>query len=76
MLSPGEFVINAQSSRRFFSQIQAINAGKQPVFRQDGGSSTTTIGDIHVHGASDPETTARTVMKKIRRETRRGSGRL
>jgi TP901 family phage tail tape measure protein len=77
MLSPGEFVVNARSSRQFFSQLQAINAGVAPVFRQDGGAVTNNIsvGDINVNGAGNPRETAREVMASIRREQRRGTGR-
>ncbi len=47
MLSPGEVVINAASARKFASQLTAINAGVQPVYRSEGGS-VTNIGDINV----------------------------
>lgn len=75
MLSDGESVINARSSRRFASQINAINAGVTPVFRQEGGvvNNAVNIGDINVNGTSDPDTTARRVMSQIRREQRRGT---
>jgi hypothetical protein len=76
MLSKGEFVVNAKSSRQFFSQLQAINAGRQPVFREDGGTVNNTIGDIHVHAAKNPEKTANVVIREIRRAQRRGNGRL
>jgi TP901 family phage tail tape measure protein len=78
MLSAGEFVMNPKATNRFFSQIQAMNAGQQPVFRQDGGSVTNnqTIGDINIHGASSPEKTGRAVIAAIKREQRRGSSRL
>ena len=76
MLSAGEHVTNARSSRRFFSQLQAMNAGQQPVFRNDGGDTyNTEVGDINVSGAGKPAVVAREVMKAIRREERRGSGR-
>ncbi len=77
MLSEGEFVTNAKSSRRFFSQLQAINAGRTPVYRESGGS-TTNIGDvsISVNESSSPRQTGREVMQAFRRETRRGSGRI
>jgi uncharacterized phage infection (PIP) family protein YhgE len=76
MLSAGEHVTNARSSQRFFSQLQAINAGQQPVFRQDGGDTfNTNVGDINVSGAGKPQQTARAIMDSIRREERRGSGR-
>ena len=76
MLSAGEHVTNARSSRRFFSQLQAMNAGQQPVFRNDGGDTyNTSVGDINVSGAGKPAVVAREVMKAIRREERRGSSR-
>lgn len=72
MLSPGEFVVNARSTRRFQSQLVAMNAGIQPAFRRMGGS-TTTIGDVNisVQGASSPKQTAREMMYAFRREVRR-----
>jgi hypothetical protein len=77
MLSKGEMVINAQSSRQFASQLTAINAGSQPVYRESGGT-TTTVGDvsINVTEAQSSKQTAREVMSAFRREMRRGSGRL
>lgn len=80
MLSKGEFVMNPKSTQRFFSQIQAMNAGNQPVFRSDGG--TTTVGDtsvtFNINGAESPSATASAVrrqMQRIDRERRRGTGR-
>jgi hypothetical protein len=72
----GESIINPDSTRKFFSQIQAINAGKPPIFREEGGG-VTNIGDvkININGSESPQATAREVMKAFRREKRRGSGR-
>ena len=76
MLSKGEHVTNAKSSRRFFSQLQAMNAGQNPVFKSEGGDTySTTVGDINVSGTGSPQVVARDVMRAIRREERRGSGR-
>jgi TP901 family phage tail tape measure protein len=77
MLAPGEFVINQRSSRQFFSQLQAINAGSRPVYRDSGGQ-VTNIGDVSITIAesSTPKQTAREIMAAIRRESRRGSSRL
>jgi TP901 family phage tail tape measure protein len=77
MLTPGETVINAASSRRFYSQLQAINAGVQPVFRSDGGT-VTNIGDINVtvKGGDSGRQTARQIASELRRELRRGTSRL
>jgi TP901 family phage tail tape measure protein len=77
LLSPGEMVINAESSRKFASQLVAMNAGIQPVFRSDGGS-VTNIGDINVsvHGGGTSRQTARSIAGEIRRELRRGTSTL
>lgn len=76
MLSPGEVVIKANMARRFASQLNAMNAGVPPVYRQEGGpviNNSVNIGDINVNGTSDPDATARSVVKKLRREFRRGT---
>ena len=76
MLSPGEFVVNARSSRRFFSQLQSINSGVQPLFRQQGGSVThVTIGDVNVTGGNNSRQTGRQIAAELRREMRRGTAR-
>lgn len=77
MLSKGESVINARSTQAFFSQLQAINAGQQPVYH-DRGSEGTTIGDINVtvQGGETGRDTARTIAHSLRRELRRGTSRL
>lgn len=79
MLSPGEYVINAKSTRRFFSQLQAINAGVAPIYRAEGGpvvNNNTTIGDIVVQGGNSGRATARTIAQELRREFRRGTSSL
>ena len=74
MLSPGEMVINAVSSRKFASQLIAMNAGIQPAFRSQGGN-TTNIGDINVsvNGGETSRQTARSIAAELRRELRRGT---
>ena len=75
MLSPGEFVMNAASTKRFASQLVAMNAGAMPVFRSEGGS-VTNIGDINVSvngGGSSSRQTGRSIAAEIRRELRRGT---
>ena len=74
MLSRGEFVVNARSTKRFYSQLQAINSGQAPTFRSQGGAVTNvTIGDINVQGGSTPTKTGRAIAFELRREMRRGS---
>jgi len=77
MARAGETIIDPNNSRKFFSQIQSIRAGKPPIFRSEGGS-VTNVGDISVSidGSKSPEMTARTVARKLRREFKRGTSRL
>lgn len=77
MLAPHEVVMNQRASRNFFSQLQAMNAGMQPVYREHGGE-VTNIGDVNitVHESGNPRATAREVMNSMRRELRRRSGRI
>jgi len=74
MLARGETVINPRSSNKFFSQLQAINAGHAPVFRQNGGS-TTNVGDVNVTiKSSDPsKINGREIGRALRQEIRRGN---
>lgn len=73
----GEFVVNPDSTRKFYSTLVAINRGDNPRGGgySSGGSVTNTIGtmNFHVSGAGSPEQTARVIMDKIRREQRRGN---
>lgn len=73
MLSPGEYVVNANSTKKFFSQLQAINAGVQPVFRANGGPVTNVnIGDINLNNTGNTSRqSARSVVNELRREFRR-----
>jgi TP901 family phage tail tape measure protein len=74
MLSPGEMVINAKQTGRFFSQLQAINAGQVPSFRSAGGNvNNVTVGDVVVQGSTSAPQTARTILRELKREViRRG----
>ncbi|MEX1039727.1 MAG: phage tail tape measure protein [Pirellulaceae bacterium] len=78
MLSPGEFVMNARSANKFFPQLQAMNAGMNPTFRESGGSVTQTfnVGDINVAGGPTGAATGREIAASLKREMRRGSSRL
>lgn len=78
MLSPGEFVVNASSSRRFFSELVAINSGVSPIYRQEGGPTTNNsfTGDINVNMPQGSSADGRTVAKQLRRELRRNTSNL
>jgi len=73
-LSQGEFVMNAGAASKFASQLVAMNAGVQPVFRSEGGG-VTNIGDINVSvvGGGTGRQTARDIAAELRRELRRGT---
>jgi len=73
MLAPNEFVMSAQATRRWYSQLVAMNAGIAPSFRSQGGQvANVTVGDIHINEAVEPRQTAREVIKSLKRELRRG----
>lgn len=76
MLSRGEFVVNARSARQFFPQLQAINAGRNPVYRSEGGPTNVTVGDVNVNNHGGPAeiglAAARQIKQILRREVRRG----
>jgi TP901 family phage tail tape measure protein len=74
MLSPGEFVINSDSSKKFFSELSSMNNGSQPVYREQGGS-VTTVGDVNVtvNGGDSSQQTVREIGYALRREMRRGT---
>jgi len=76
MLSAGEFVVNARSTRKFFSQLVAMNAGRQPAYRAEGGPVTNVNfgGDINVNsGGSNGQVIGRDIWRAIDRAARRGT---
>lgn len=72
MLSPGEYVMDAANTRRFYSQLQSMSAGVQPQYHAQGGP-VTNIGDIAitVNETASAQQTARETMQAFRRQTRR-----
>ena len=75
MLSPGEFVVNARSSKRFFSQLVAMNAAGNRGFANGGN---VNVGDVNVSMTSSGNESVDVVRigKLLRREIRRGTLRL
>lgn len=73
MLSPGEFVVNPTTSRRFYSQLKSMNSGLEPRYYAQGGA--TSFGDINVNvnGGPTAGVTARDIGNALRREMSRGS---
>jgi TP901 family phage tail tape measure protein len=70
----GETIINKQSSRRFFSELNAMNQGSQPAFREQGGP-VTNVGDVNVtvQGGDSSQQTVREIGHALRREIQRGN---
>ena len=76
MLTPGEFVVNAKSTRKFYSQLVSMNSGSQPIYKAVGGPVTNnTIGDINVtvDGGQTNVQSAREIATALRREMRRNT---
>lgn len=73
----GEFVVNPEDTRKWYSTLVAINRGDRPRGGgyAHGGTVSSNIGtmNFNVNGAEHPEKVARSVMKIIRREQRRGN---
>lgn len=76
-LTRGESVNDVAATRRFFPQIQAMNAGVQPVFRESGGI-VNNVGDIHVtvNEAKNGRVTGREVTRALNRELRKKTSNL
>jgi TP901 family phage tail tape measure protein len=73
----GEFIVSERNARRFASELQAMNAGREPNYRDRGGP-ITNVGDINVsitQGETAPQT-ARQIATALRRELRRQTSRL
>lgn len=73
-LTAGETVVNSKNSRRFFSELNAMNQGSQPVYREQGGP-VTNVGDINVtvNGGDSSQQTVREIAHALRREVKRGN---
>jgi TP901 family phage tail tape measure protein len=74
MLSKGETVVNSRNSRKFFSELNAMNQGSQPVYREQGGT-VTNVGDINVtvQGGDSSQQTVREIGRQLRREVQRNN---
>ena len=73
-LARGETVVNRKQSRQFFSELNAMNQGSQPVYREQGGT-VTNVGDVNVtvKGGDSSQQTVREIGHALRREVKRGN---
>jgi hypothetical protein len=70
--------MNARSTRQFRTELQAMNAGQTPQFRDKGGP-VTNVGDINVNVSTDTASarqTGRGIASELRRELRRRTSKL
>lgn len=76
MLSPGEFVTNRASTRKFLPLLSAMNSGSTRM--ASGGAVTNNVGDVNVtvQGGDTSEATVRQIGNALRRELKRGNIRL
>jgi hypothetical protein len=72
-LSPGEFVVNANATRKFLPQLVAINSGSAPRFANGGQVGNFSVGEININESSSPQLTAREIGRALHQEIRRGT---
>jgi hypothetical protein len=73
-LSSGEYVVNAGSTAKWYSQLQSINAGQRPNVPTSVDNSFN-VGDINVTGGATNAGTAEAITQALRRSLRRGATR-
>lgn len=76
--SPGEGFLTAKAMRSFFPQVQAMNSGRQPIQRAQGGSVTTVHGDtnITIKESGTPQATLRELTRGLNRQSRTKTGKI
>lgn len=74
MLADHEFVVNANSSRKFFAQVSALNHGTPMRYYGQGGSVNNFGGiTVNVNGQQSQGAIGREIGYELKREIRRGS---
>lgn len=71
LLSPGEFVVNASASRKFYSQLVAMNSS--PKHFASGGSVINGDFNISMNSSGNEHVDVIKIGKLLRREIRRGT---
>ena len=70
MLSKGEFVVNARSTRNMFSQLVSANANSRYLGGSVNNTTNTSNNTFNITGSSAPQQTAREISKLLKRENR------
>ena len=73
MLTPGEFVVNKDATKQFYTQLRAMNSGINPQRYASGGMVEVGGITVHVSESRSPQSTAREVVAEINRGIRQGS---
>jgi len=73
LLSPGEFVMNKGATRKFYSQLVAMNSGVSRF--AEGGGTNNTFGDFNISMQSSGNESVDVIKlgRLLRREIRRGT---
>ena len=71
LLSPGEFVVNAKATKKFYSQLLTMNSGMP---KYSNGGTVTNVGDININANSTGNTTMDILKigRGLQQEIRRG----
>lgn len=77
MLTPGEFVMNANASRKFAAQLVSMNSNIQPQRFQNGGSVSNNNNitvNLQVDGSTQsPDQIATEIGRRLNQQARRGT---
>lgn len=71
-LTAGEYVMNAESTRKFLPVLQAMNLQPQR-FNKGGEVRNFSFGNINVTGGTTDRQTARSIARELKHEMRRGT---
>lgn len=73
LLTPGEFVVNKQSTGKFINKLIGINRDRSPQKFADGGRVDVGGINVNVNGSKSPQATAKAVAAEINRGIRQGT---
>lgn len=69
----GEYIWNRTATRRFHSQINAMNSqGRTPISFSTSEGDTINVGGVTINESKNPQMTGTEVLRQIRRAQRRG----
>lgn len=71
-LTPGEYVVNAQATRKHFRELQAINVGRAPQYYAKGGSVSQTFQNTFNVQSDNPQQSVGKIARAIKRQVRQG----